>query len=305
MDRLPQPQRLIVAVKWGLSGGRRAILAPGDVVLVGRSELSQLVVPHDAQMSSMHFEITWDGHECRFRDLESARGTLLNGESGRAFGVVASGDWLKAGETVISVHREGATPPRSDDEEGKTPAAHARVAAAEQALAQLRVMASREQLYAVLDGARDDRIHELLRESVEEHGSLYDGVQGAALAEVAPYLVRLPAGSRLLDSLVREGWGRRWGIYLTSPQRFTGVRRHLRRFLMVTDGATEERLYFRFYDPCALTIFLKSCHPGQASEFFEYIGDYLAEEGLSLSTFPSPDRARRALVDDSSTIDAR
>lgn len=277
-----------MAVKWGPCDGRKAVLVPGEMIRVGRSELAQIVVPHDTQMSSVHFEISWDGHECRFRDLKSARGTLLNGEPGLLEGVVASGDWLKAGETVLSVHREGATPPRSDDDEAKTSVARARAAAAEEALVQLRGAASREWLYAVLDGARDDRIHELLRESVEEHGSLYEGVQGAALAEVAPYLVCLPAGSRLLDSLVREGWGRRWGIYLTSPQPFKAVRRHLRRFLMVTDARTEERLYFRFYDPSALTIFLRSCHPGQASEFFDEIGAYLSEDGLALATFPSP-----------------
>jgi hypothetical protein len=291
--------RLIVAVKWGASGGRRAILAPGERVQVGRSELAQLVVPHDAQMSSVHFEITWDGRECRFRDLNSLRGTLLNGEAGLVEGVVASGDWLKAGETVISVHREGATPPRSEEE------STARFAAAETALTTLRIAASQERLYAVLDGARDERIHELLRESVEEHGSLYDGVQGAALAEVAPYLVHLPAGSRLLDALVREGWGRRWGIYLTSLQRFTAVRRHLRRFLMVTDGRTDERLYFRFYDPTALTIFLRSCHEGQSSQFFDVIGDFIAEDGLSLATFPGPARANGSLLDDDVTIEAR
>ena len=292
-------------MKWGPSGGRRAILAPGERLQVGRTELSQLVVPHDAQMSSVHFEIKWDGHECRFRDLDSVRGTLLNGESGLVEGVVASGDWLKAGETVISVHREGATPPRAEEGELKPPVAAARAAAAEQALVVLRVAAAQERLYAVLDGARDDRIHELLRESVEEHGSLYDGVQGAALAEVAPYLVHLPVGSRLLDSLVHEGWGRRWGIYLTSLQRFTAVRRHLRRFLLVTDGRTEERVYFRFYDPAALTIFVRSCHPGQSSRFFDGIGEYLAEDGLSLATFPGLERADGSLLDDDVTIETR
>ena len=46
-------------------------------------------------------------------------------------------------------------------------------------------------LYAVLDAARDIKILAVLMESKEEHQSLYEGVQGAQLSQVAPYLVRL------------------------------------------------------------------------------------------------------------------
>ena len=53
-------------------------------------------------------------------------------------------------------------------------------------------------LYAVLDAARDDRVLTVVRESVEEYRSLYEGIEGEALAHVAPYLVSPPKGSRLL-----------------------------------------------------------------------------------------------------------
>lgn len=286
-----QPQRVIVAVKWGPLDGRKVVISPGEVICVGRSERAGLVVPHDALMSAAHFEVSWDGVECRFRDLKSATGTLLNGEAGVSAGVVANGDWLKAGETVFTVHLEGATPAREaeDDEEGEksegeveladqSAHAEARTAgeAAEKALLVLRGEVEQEPLYAVLDGARDKRIRELLRESVEEHRTLYDGVQGEALGEVAPYLVRLPPGSRLLEALVREGWGRRWGIFLTSRQPFREVRRHLRRFLMVEDE-TGETLYFRYYDPWVLQRFLPTCTALQKDEFAKNILTFFAE----------------------------
>ena len=49
-------------------------------------------------------------------------------------------------------------------------------------------------LYAILDAARDIKILALLMQSKEEHQSLYEGVQGAKLSQVAPYLVRLRQG---------------------------------------------------------------------------------------------------------------
>lgn len=82
----------------------------------------------------------------------------------------------------------------------------AREAQVSQALTLLRAEADKAPLFALLDAARDRRILELCRESVEEHRSLYDGLEGEKLAEAAPYLVAFEPGSRLLEALVREGW---------------------------------------------------------------------------------------------------
>jgi hypothetical protein len=280
--------RVIVAIKWGLSAGRKAVVAPGQVLRVGRGTLADLVVPNDPQMSAVHLEVAWDGARCSFRDLQSARGTTRNGESGVVEGEIRHGDWLKAGETVLTVHVEGATPPPLETDEDDVDDADPEDAQrqreerrergenAERALAALQEAATKP-LYAVLDTARDRRILELLRESVEEHYSLYDGVEGETLAHVAPYLVRLAPDSRLLAVLAREGWGRRWGIYLTSPQPFKSVRRHLRRYLMVERQESNERMYFRFYDPAVLRVFLPASTVMQRSELFGAVDEFLFE----------------------------
>ena len=287
-----EPQRVIVAVKWGPLDGRRAILAPGDVLRVGRGERAGLVVPHDRQMSALHLELSWDGARCRFRDLKSAAGTARNGEEGLTEGDIANGDWLKVGETVLTVHLEAATPARDAadaDDEAARARQRAQAEAAEVALRALEQEAAKAPLYAVVDGARDRRILELCRESVEEHRSLYDGVEGETMAHVAPYLVQLPRGSRLLSSLVREGWGERWGVYLTSPLPFNEVRRHLRRFLMVELEESGDRMYFRFYDPHTLTTFIPSCSARQAQEFFGSTSAFFLEgEGAALTRYARP-----------------
>ena len=267
-------------MKWGPLQGQKTILEPGTAKRFGRAEWADFVVPHDRQMSGLHFEVTWDGEALRVRDLESVTGTLIDGERGKKESALENGAWIKAGETVFTLHIEGATPAREMASAPPVPGA-----AAVAALGALRTEATRVPLFAVLDAARNDRILELLRESVEPYRSLYDGTRGEALAEVAPYLVQLPAGSRLLEPLVLEGFGRRWGIYLTSEEPFKEVRRHLRRFLMVEEEETGKSFYFRFYDPATLRGFLPSVTPRQRATLFGDQLAFLVESGAELLRF--------------------
>lgn len=152
----------------------------------------------------------------------------------------------------------------------------ARAEAAARALPILQAVAEESALHAVLDAARAPRILEVLREAIEDHRSLYEGAQGTALEEVAPYLVRLAPGSRLLAQLTGEGWMRRWGIFAegTVPRR--ELRRHFRRFLMVEDESGAP-LYFRFYDPGVLRDFWPSCARRQLVDLLGPLRAFLVE----------------------------
>lgn len=251
--------QVILEVQWGPLASQRAVLAPGKSVRVGRTNLADFVVSHDRQMSSRHFELSWDGSRCHLRDLGSDVGTWLDGQPVRE-GDAKHASWIRAGDTVFMISFEGATVHPS-------PADPPEVASRkENALAALRAEAA--PLFAVLDGARTTRIRELLRESVDEHRSLYEGVMGDALGDVAPYLVRLSKDGALLSRLVAEGWGQSWGVYLTSARPLAEVRRHLRRLLMVEAEGEKERLYFRFYDPRVLRRFLPKSNVRQRAEMF-------------------------------------
>lgn len=289
--------RAIVEVRTGRHAGRLARVAPGEVLRVGRTELSDLVISSDEEMSARHFEVRWDGRVCRVIDLGSMTGTFIGGER-RAEGEVAHGAWVRAGETDFSVYLEGHAPPPDDTATLVLDPAEARreperLAAADRALAALREEAARGSLYAVLDAARGRRILELLRGSAEERRLLYDGILGAALAEMGPYLVRLPPESALLDALVREGWQRKWGIFIVYERPFDELRRHLRRFLKVESEASREQLYFRFYDPWVLGAFLPTCTVRQAWQFFGDVRLFLAEdEEGDLRRYPAPAGSR-------------
>lgn len=264
------PKRAIVEVRWGPLASRKAILDPGRTLCVGRSNLADLPLPHDAWMSAKHLTLAWDGERCHVRDLDSAKGTWLAGER-VGEGEVESGSWIQAGATHLMVYFEAHSPPREDDGE--------EALAGEKAAALDALVREREgrRLFAVVDASRGPRPLRLLREAVDEHRSLYEGVKGEALAKCAPYLVALRTDSGLLERLVREGWGARWGIFLACSRPFKDVRRHLRRFLMVEDDVTGQKYYFRFYDPSALRVFLPSCTPRQRADFFGEVACFFAE----------------------------
>ncbi len=57
----------------------------------------------------------------------------------------------------------------------------------------------------------------------------------------------------------------------------TGVRRHLRRFLMASTEESSKRMYFRYYDPSVLRDFLPLANPLQKSQLFMEVSAFLIE----------------------------
>lgn len=287
--------RLIVEVRYGKLAGTKAVLEPSRTLRVGRTDLSDLVIPHDGTMSGIHFELQWDGQRCLMRDANSNAGTRLGGLDVKE-GEVGHGGWIQAGETDFMVYVEGKTPPkrRKFTEEERADETK-RLQAAEGVLGRLRQEAENAPLYMIIDGARDRRLVELARQHVETHQSLYEGAAGENFEDMAPFLVGpMKAKSALLDRFVLEGWGKRWGIYCTSRNKFAEVRRHFRRFLMVELESRQEKVYFRFYDPGVLRVFWPSCNTGQKRELSEGLEEIFVEEAdLSLSALLRADRAAR------------
>jgi len=291
-------KRLIIQIQWGPQASHKAILEPGEILRVGRATQGSpgfpaadgllassnqealtretlprekvLTVTHDTQMSDAHFALSWNGTVCHLRALKSAMGTQVNGQRMEE-AELSHGAWIRAGMTDFMVYIENTTPPRRPTRHNPPEVDAARKHA-------LEVLKRTDTtLFAVLDAARDARLLELLRESVEEYRSLYQGITGDTLADVAPYLVELPKESRLLKALVEEGWGRSWGIYLSSPLPFANVRHQLRKFLMVEAEGMQGQLYFRFYDPRVLRILLPTYTQAQREEFFGGITRFVME----------------------------
>jgi hypothetical protein len=272
------PRRAILEARGGRPLRRKTILEPGQAVRVGRSNLVDLSFPQDAAMSGVHLSISWDGQRVRVRDLDSAKGTWLGGAR-VAEAEVPSGSCVRAGGTYLVVY-----------EEARTPATASAPAPIEKVLLARHALGETSHLHAIVDASRGARPLQLLREAVDEHESLYEGVKGEALAHCAPYLVALRPDSGLLDRLLREGWGARWGVFLSCARPFGELRRHLRRFLLVEDDESGERFYLRFYDPRTLRMLLPTCTPRQRADLFGVIDAFFAEgPSAELCAFPRPE----------------
>lgn len=262
----------IVEVRYGPSAFRRAVIEPGRTLSIGRTDISDFVVPHDEQMSGTHLELKWDGATCTLRSLNASLETFVNGEAVKKI-EVSHGAWIRAGITDFSFYVEGNTPPPR----GSTDRSPEAQATAQKVLETLWTEARRNLLFAILDTAQGERTLEILRESIDDYQPLYEGIKAVMMESAAPYLVQFSDRSSLLDRLVQEGWGKHWGIYLTSRQRFADVRRHLRKFLVVEAEETREQMYFRFYDPRVLRTFLPLCTTRQTIDFFGDIEAFLVE----------------------------
>lgn len=122
----------------------------------------------------------------------------------------------------------------------------------------------RNEVYAVLDGARDRRIENLLRIWGLEHTCLYGEAIGPELRNAAPFLVRLERGGETTEQLIERAWGNAWGVFAVAPAG-TGMRkveRHCKRLLRVLDERGEVML-FRYYDPRVMRVFWVCASPGQ------------------------------------------
>lgn len=139
-------------------------------------------------------------------------------------------------------------------------------------------------LYAVLDAARDPAIYRALydHEGALPIRCLYQGDMAVELSEVAPYLVQLDREAPFTSWLLENGWGQSWGILVRSAESFDEVRRHFRKFTVVSTEAGKS-LLFRFYDPRVLRMFLPIATPEQLKQLFGIIERYVMEGDVNLN----------------------
>lgn len=131
--------------------------------------------------------------------------------------------------------------------------------------------------YAVLDGASAPDLQDQLHQLRPEHECLYRGDLKPDLAEVAPYLVRLEPGSEFAEWVVATGWGKHWGVFaVVRDADFKAVHRHFRTFLVVHDPDGKP-LYFRYYDPRVLRVYLPTCNGEELKQVFGPVERFVME----------------------------
>jgi hypothetical protein len=133
-----------------------------------------------------------------------------------------------------------------------------------------------EEVYAVVDGARDPSIVDLVRGSGQRYACLYSGKLPPELAAVAPYVVRLWRDHPFTAEWLDLAWGQSWGIFAIAPANLEEMRRHLRRFLRVRTEQGQA-LVFRYYDPRVLRVYLPTCTKEELATFFGPVSSFFVE----------------------------
>jgi hypothetical protein len=104
--------------------------------------------------------------------------------------------------------------------------------------------------------------------------SLYarDGANGY-LADIGPHL--LQADDVLMKWYVENGHGNAWGMIIQTKAALSDCLEHFRQFLFKKENGS--RLFFRFYDPRVLKVFLPTCKANQLTDFFGPVEAFITE----------------------------
>ncbi|PTL79435.1 DUF4123 domain-containing protein [Vitiosangium sp. GDMCC 1.1324] len=138
-------------------------------------------------------------------------------------------------------------------------------------------------VYVLLDSARDESIIPTLQDTDLEVDCLFSGVMPAELSRAAPYLVRLRRSSPFTPWLAEHSWSKSWGVYLQATGDREAVRKHLQSLLLVRTEQGKE-LFFRYYDPRVLRVYLPTCTAQEVQQMFGPVRSFFAEgeDGASL-----------------------
>jgi len=256
-------------------------------LLIGRSAPADLVLA-DQFLSRSHLRFECNSGVIRFTDPESRNGTWVNGVRSRER-LISHGDCLHAGHTFfrLSAVLEGkvilpllaAVP-----EEPLSP---------EQVLLVDAIQATCS--YAILDGAVDKAVCNLLKRSGALFHSLYEGEPAIPIAPFGPFLVDFKSVPHLLPHVIQSGWTKAWGVFLKTSAGFEEVRHHLRSLLIVKTEDGRD-LLFRFYDPRVLPPFLATCTASERAQLFGCIEGWVVAADTGQAMLLSPSGETRALL---------
>jgi hypothetical protein len=141
--------------------------------------------------------------------------------------------------------------------------------------------------YVVLDGAAIERLPARLHQpDCPPFRCLFTGDLTPDMTAVAPYVLPFEPETSFGQWVTEGAWSRHWGIVIHTDADLATLWRHLRTIVKVYD-ADGKPLFFRFYDPRVLHVFLPTCSNAQLGTLFGPIARFLCEgeNGMDVVAF--------------------
>jgi hypothetical protein len=136
----------------------------------------------------------------------------------------------------------------------------------------------RRPVWMIVDAARDRAAYRMLLQGFySDRACLFSGALTPEMELAAPYLVELDRDGEATEKLVRQAWGKSWGIFLVANTSLVTLRRHLRTLLVVKDQKGR-RMMFRYYDPRVLRLYLPTCTGDELRTVFGPVEGMLMED---------------------------
>jgi len=131
-------------------------------------------------------------------------------------------------------------------------------------------------LYAIVDSARNDEIFKYFLTDTISYRSLFQGKMDVKFFGVSGFLVECRKDSIIFNWLTTKAWGDSCSVFFISKSHFEEVFRHLQKFNRVY-LEDDDVVYFRFYDPRVLRLYLPSCNNKEIRTFFGEIESFFME----------------------------
>jgi len=133
-------------------------------------------------------------------------------------------------------------------------------------------------LYAVLDLAADPALNAHVQR-LEPDGAacLFEGKLHPQVKAASPHVVELAPTDPLSALWRTDGWGRAWGVLISSSAGLMTVRRRLRHFTQarLPDGGGP--VLFRFWDPRVFRVYMPLVEDDQLAGWVTDIDRYIVE----------------------------
>ena len=131
--------------------------------------------------------------------------------------------------------------------------------------------------FLLLDAARVEDNIRIARELNSSNVSIYKGTIDEELNDIAPFLFTYNDDSEFATWYFKNGWGNSWGLIIESEYQIEETLNHFQKILIVKTEDDQE-IYFRFYDPRVLRIFLPTCDSNQLKELFGPVECFICED---------------------------